>query len=241
MHSYPTDLTPAVITASGALVFLVIMARLLAWYQSRIPRLRMLTGSSPQRAALRAALAPVVREFLPLLERAGQEVRAIILVPTLSGSDGQPLAAEVEQLGGSNTFIVRLAHGSDPRCGTLTMWRAPSPRTCFACIASLRPSPSSARRARMSAFKLRRHPSPAVTGSPRCPTTPHKTKPRRRWSFSNPIPSAATTTRVRKPWSSPTDLTVAPVHPMGIVLPLAATDNDFLVRRSRPFPSPGAK
>ena len=40
MHSYPTDLTPAVITASGALVFLVIMARLLASYQSRIPRLR---------------------------------------------------------------------------------------------------------------------------------------------------------------------------------------------------------
>jgi hypothetical protein len=56
------------------------------------------------------ALAPVVREFLPLLDKAGQEVRAIVLVPTLSGSDGQPLAGELEQLGGSSALIVRLAH-----------------------------------------------------------------------------------------------------------------------------------
>jgi hypothetical protein len=56
------------------------------------------------------ALAPVVREFLPLLERAGQEVRAIVLVPTLSSHEGKPLAAEVEQLNGSGAFIVRLAH-----------------------------------------------------------------------------------------------------------------------------------
>jgi len=59
---------------------------------------------------LRVALAPVLHEFLPLLERAGQEVRAIVLVPTLSGGDGEPLVAEVEQLGGSTAFIVRLAH-----------------------------------------------------------------------------------------------------------------------------------
>jgi hypothetical protein len=51
-----------------------------------------------------------LREFLPLLDRAGHEVRAIVLVPTLSGSNGEPLAAEVEQLGGSATFVVRLAH-----------------------------------------------------------------------------------------------------------------------------------
>jgi hypothetical protein len=31
-------------------------------------------------------------------------------VPTLSGSDGEPLAADVEQLRGSTAFIIRLAH-----------------------------------------------------------------------------------------------------------------------------------
>ena len=70
----------------------------------------MLTGTHSQRAALWVALAPVVREFLPLLDRAGQQVRAIVLVPTLSGSDGEPLVAEVEQLSGSSSYIVRLAH-----------------------------------------------------------------------------------------------------------------------------------
>ncbi len=85
-------------------------ARLVSRYRWRTLRLRLLTGTHPQRAALQRALAPVVRDFLPLLDKAGQEVRAIVLVPTLSNSDGEPLAAEVEQLGGSAAFIVRLAH-----------------------------------------------------------------------------------------------------------------------------------
>jgi hypothetical protein len=110
MHSYPTDLAPVIIALAGALVLLAIIARLLGGYRSRIPRLRLLTGTCSQRAALRVALAPVIREFLPLLERAGQDVRAIVLVPTLSGADGEPFAAEVEQLSGSTSFIVRLAH-----------------------------------------------------------------------------------------------------------------------------------
>src|SRR6266545_6486685 len=110
MHSNPNDLTPVITAVAGALVFLVVVSRLLGWYRSRIPRLRLLTGTRPQRAALRLALAPVVREFLPMLEKAGQDMRAIVLVPTLSGSEGEPLAAEVEQLGGSSAFIVRLAH-----------------------------------------------------------------------------------------------------------------------------------
>jgi hypothetical protein len=70
----------------------------------------LLTGTRPQRAALWVALAPVVREFLPSLDKAGQQVRAIVLVPTRSGSDGEPLVAEVEQLSGSSSYIVRLAH-----------------------------------------------------------------------------------------------------------------------------------
>jgi len=110
MHSYPTDLAPVIIALAGALVLLAIIARLLGGCRSRIPRLRLLTGTRPQRTALRVALAPVIREFLPLLERAGQDVRAIVLVPTLSGADGEPFAAEVEQLSGSSAYVLRLAH-----------------------------------------------------------------------------------------------------------------------------------
>ncbi len=110
MRSYPGDLTTVVLALAGALVFVVVISRLFSWYRWRALRLCLLTGSRPQRAALWVALAPVVREFLPLLDKTGQQVRAIVLVPTLSGSDGEPLVAEVEQLGGSTSFIVRLAH-----------------------------------------------------------------------------------------------------------------------------------
>jgi hypothetical protein len=110
MHSYPTDFGPMIIALVSALVFLTSISRLLSWYQSRTPRLRLLTGTRPQRAALLVALAPVLREFLPVLDKTGQDVRAIVLVPTLSGSDGEPLLAEVEQVNGSTAFIVRLAH-----------------------------------------------------------------------------------------------------------------------------------
>src|SRR6266487_3339072 len=110
MRSYPGDVTAVVLAIAVALVLVVVLSRLFSWYRLRALRLCLLTGTRPQRAALRVALAPVVREFLPLLDRAGQQVRAIVLVPTLSGSDGEPLVAEVEQLSGSNSFIVRLAH-----------------------------------------------------------------------------------------------------------------------------------
>ena len=65
--------------------FMVVISRLFSWYRLRALRLCLLTGTRPQRAALWVALAPVVREFLPLLDKAGQQVRAIVLVPTLSG------------------------------------------------------------------------------------------------------------------------------------------------------------
>jgi hypothetical protein len=89
---------------------MVVVSRVFSWYRWRALRLYLLTGTHPQRAALWVALAPVVREFLPMLDKTGQQVRAIVLVPTLSGSDGEPLVAEVEQLSGSSSFIVRLAH-----------------------------------------------------------------------------------------------------------------------------------
>ena len=110
MRSYPTDLAPVIIALTGALVLAVVVSPLVNRYRLRTLRLRLLTGTRPQRAALQLALAPVLREFLPLLDKAGQEVRAIVLVPTLSGGDGEPLATEVEQLSGSTSFIIRLAH-----------------------------------------------------------------------------------------------------------------------------------
>ena len=110
MRSNPSDLVLVAVAATAVLILIVVSSRLVNRYRWRALRLRLLTGTPPQRAALRVALAPVIREFLPLLDKAGQEVRAIVLVPTLSGSDGEPLAAEVEQLSGSGAFIVRLAH-----------------------------------------------------------------------------------------------------------------------------------
>ena len=109
MRSNPNDLVQVVLAVT-AVILIIVASRLVNRYRSRALRLRLLTGTGPQRAALRAAMAPVLREYLPLLERAGQEVRAIVLVPTLSGSDGEQLAAEVEQFSGSSGFIIRLAH-----------------------------------------------------------------------------------------------------------------------------------
>jgi hypothetical protein len=110
MRSYPGDLTPVVVAVAGALVLMVVLSRLFSWYRLRALRLCLLTGTRPQRAALWVVLAPVIREFLPLLDKTGQQVRAIVLVPTLSGTDGEPLVAEVEQISGSGSYIVRLAH-----------------------------------------------------------------------------------------------------------------------------------
>jgi len=110
MRSNPNDLVQVALAVTAVFILIVVSCRLMNRYRWRALRLRLLTGTGPQRAALRVALAPVLHEFLPLLERAGQEVRAIVVAPTLSGSDGEPLAAEVEQLAGSSAFIVRLAH-----------------------------------------------------------------------------------------------------------------------------------
>src|SRR5438874_3990189 len=110
MHSSPTDLALVIVVIAGALVLGVLLSRAVNRYRSPGPPLRMLTGTRSQQAALRLALAPVLHEFLPMLDRAGQEVRAIVLVPTLSGSNGEPIASEVEQVGGATAFTVRVAH-----------------------------------------------------------------------------------------------------------------------------------
>jgi hypothetical protein len=110
MSSSTPDLTPAILAVTVALAFIIIGSRLLSWYRLRALRLCMLTGTHVQRAALRVRLAPVVREFLPLLDHAGLQVRAIVLLPTLTGTDGDSVVAEVEQLSGSGAYIIRLAH-----------------------------------------------------------------------------------------------------------------------------------
>jgi len=110
MHPSWTEAMPAVLAVAGVLVLVVAAGCARHWYRSRTERLRLLAGTASQRAALRLALAPVLREFLPLLDRAGQDVHAIVLVPSLSGEAGESLTCEVERLGESTAFVVRLAH-----------------------------------------------------------------------------------------------------------------------------------
>src|SRR5690242_5918576 len=109
MPMHPLDLSS---TLSGAVaVFMLVMLASKLWngYRARTPRLRILSGTRTQRAVLQVTLAPVLNEFLPLLDKAGQEVRAIVIVPTLSAVDGAPLAAEIEQLTTAAAFSIRLA------------------------------------------------------------------------------------------------------------------------------------
>jgi hypothetical protein len=69
----------------------------------------LLTGTRSQQAALVHALRPVVKEFLPHLGAAGIDVRSIALLPTLTGTAGEPLQAQVEQADGTHSFTIRLA------------------------------------------------------------------------------------------------------------------------------------
>jgi hypothetical protein len=87
----------------------VVALCLVPWHPSRSSRLRLLTGTRSQQAALVHALRPVVKEFLPHLGVAGIEVRSIALLPTLTGTAGEPLQAQVEQADGTHSFTIRLA------------------------------------------------------------------------------------------------------------------------------------
>jgi len=92
------------------IVVVVTVLRLVSWYRSRCPRLRLLTGSRPQQQAILLAVRPVVRNLLPTLEASGVEVSVIALLPTLTGGSGEPLQAQVEQVNESRLFSIRLAH-----------------------------------------------------------------------------------------------------------------------------------
>jgi hypothetical protein len=54
MHSSPTDVTPVAVAVTAAVSIVVVISRLSAWHRSQVPRLRLLTGTQPQRAAIRS-------------------------------------------------------------------------------------------------------------------------------------------------------------------------------------------
>ena len=119
----PSDLlTVTLVVTFAVAIGVAVYSRLLTWHRSRSPRLRLLTGTRSQHAAIVLAVRPVVRELIPGLEAAGLEVSSIALLPTLAGSAGEPLQAQVEQVNGTRSFIIRLAasrHDFCWRCGVL--------------------------------------------------------------------------------------------------------------------------
>jgi hypothetical protein len=107
----PSDLlTVTLVVTFAVAIGVAVYSRLLSWHRSRSPRLRLLTGTRSQHAAIVLAVRPVVRELIPGLEAAGLEIGSIALLPTLAGSAGEPLQAQVEQVNGTRSFIIRLAH-----------------------------------------------------------------------------------------------------------------------------------
>jgi hypothetical protein len=107
----PGELLVLALVAAFTVIMPVAVFRLYRWYSSRTPpRLRLLSGTRSQQAAIVLAVRPVVRELLPSLEAAGLEVSSIALLPTLAGSAGEPLQAQVEQVNGTRAFSIRLAH-----------------------------------------------------------------------------------------------------------------------------------
>ena len=104
----PSDLlTVTLVVTFAVAIGVAVYSRLLSWHRSRSPRLRLLTGTRSQHAAIVLAVRPVVRELIPGLEAAGLEIGSIALLPTLAGSAGE---AQVEQVNGTRSFIIRLAH-----------------------------------------------------------------------------------------------------------------------------------
>jgi hypothetical protein len=103
----PTDLILVVLVATFAAF---VGAQQFRGHWSRTSRLRLLTGTRSQQAAIVLAVRPVIRELVPPLETAGLEVSSIALLPSLVGLNGESLQAQVEQLDGTHAFVIRLAH-----------------------------------------------------------------------------------------------------------------------------------
>lgn len=110
MRVTPGDVLSVALVATFAAALVLVAVRLFSRRWSRGSRLRLLTGTRSQQAAIVLAVRPVVRELLPPLETAGLQVSSIALLPSLVGSNGESLQAQVEQLGGTRAFVIRLAH-----------------------------------------------------------------------------------------------------------------------------------
>jgi len=110
MGSTLGDVLSVALVAAFAVILWVTSSRLVSWHRLRTPRLRLLTGTRSQQAAIVLAVRPVIRHLLPTLEAAGLEVNSIALLPTLAGDAGEPLQAQVEQVNGTRLFTIRLAH-----------------------------------------------------------------------------------------------------------------------------------
>ncbi len=146
MRSYPGDVTAVVLAVAGALVLMVVLSRLFSWYRLRALRLCLLTGTRPQRAALWLALAPVVREFLPLLDQPGSRYAQSSWCPRF------PLATASRWLPRSSKSAGPARTSSDWLTGWLEQSASPTrlrafwPRTCCTSIATPRQSSSCGKR-----------------------------------------------------------------------------------------------
>jgi len=69
MSVTPTELLAVTLVVTFVVALgVAVYSRLLSWHRSRSPRLRLLTGTRSQHAAIVLAVRPVVRELLPGLE-----------------------------------------------------------------------------------------------------------------------------------------------------------------------------
>ena len=73
MQSTSGDLLTMALVAMFTAALVITVSHLVSWRRSRIPRLRLLTGTRSQQAAIVLAVRPVVRELLPGLGRVGAQ------------------------------------------------------------------------------------------------------------------------------------------------------------------------
>src|SRR2546429_578443 len=106
----PIDLVTVTLVVTFAVALgVAVYFRLFARHRSPSPRLRLLTGTRSQHAAIVLAVRPVVRELIPGLEAAGLEIGSIALLPTPPGSSCEPPPAPGEPGDGTPPVLIRPA------------------------------------------------------------------------------------------------------------------------------------
>ena len=121
----PSDLVTVTLVVTFAVALgAAVYFRLLGWHTSRSPRLRLLTGTRSQHAAIVLAVRPVVRELIPGLEAAGLEIGSIALLPILSWPPSISLACPTSQLRDSCSAVICMPSKFCPSCS----WNTAKPR-----------------------------------------------------------------------------------------------------------------